>query len=146
MSPGLPELHGWLPARACARKKGVSPSTIRRKAAAGVYDVIPNPIGPGALYRPRHLETSECMDAAEDSWTNGKNQPAVVLRDLSALDRLTFGQGQVSVTSLARELGVSKGAAHRTLHRMEARGILRRVGETRPGPQGGRPRVIWTVA
>lgn len=142
----LPELHGWFPARAHARREGVSPSTIRRRAAQGAYDVIPNPVGSGALYREKWANPSESPMGAATARENRENPPAVVLRDLSAVERLTFGAGQVSVTSLAEELGVSKGTAHRTLCRMESRGYLRRLGEARPGPRGGRPRVIWTAA
>lgn len=142
----LPQMHGWLPARAHARREGVSPSTIRRRAAQGAYDVIPNPVGCGALYREKCAYPSESPVEASTARENRDNPPAVVLRDLSAVERLTFGLGTISATSLTEELGLSNGAAHRTLERMEERGVLRRLGEARPGPRGGRPRTLWTVA
>ena len=141
----LPELHGWLPASALARREGVSPSTIRRRAVSGAYDVIPNPLGAGALYRPAGADPSYLSIPVCASGPNRANPVAVVVRDLSAVERLTLGQGQVSVTELAGELGLSRATAHRTLCRMEQRGYLRRLGESRPGPRGGRPRIIWTA-
>lgn len=142
----LPEMHGWFPARAHARREGVTASTIRRRAVRGDYDVIPNPVGSGALYREKGAYPSESPVEATTTRENRENPPAVVLRDLSAVERLTFGLGTISATSLTEELGLSNGAAHRTLERMEQRGVLRRLGEARPGPRGGRPRTIWTAA
>lgn len=139
----LPELHGWLPASALARREGVSPSTIRRRAVSGAYDVIPNPLGAGALYRPVGARPSPVSRAADPSGTYRENLPGEVVRGLSAVDRLTLGQGEVCASLIARELGVSKGTAHRTIGRMEARGFLRFVGEVPSGPRGGRPRKVW---
>lgn len=142
----LPDLHGWLPAAALARREGVAPSTIRRRAARGAFDVIPNPLGPGALYRPAEAHPTDESSAPPGARTNRENPPREVVRGLSAVDRLSLAQGEVSVTSIARDLGVSKGTAHRTIERMEARGFLRPAGEVPPGPRGGRPRKVWRAA
>lgn len=142
----LPELHGWLPAAALARREGVSPTTIRRRAAKGAFDVIPNPIGPGALYRAQGAHLHHATDSPGDARTNRENPASVDLRALTRTDRLAFGLGDVSTTDIARELGVSKGTAHRTLCRMEAAGLMARAGQLPSGPRGGRPRTIWRAA
>lgn len=142
----LPELHGWAPAAVVARRLAVTASTVRRRASKGALDVIPNPIGAGALYREK--EPTHPL-ARREGGTAGANRANSVSVDVRGMGR-AFGVAleieAVGVAEIVRELGSARSTAHRTLCRMEERGFLRSAGELPSGPRGGRPRKIWTVA
>jgi len=140
---GLPELHGWLPARVVAAREGVAASTVRSWAARDLIDAIPNPVGPGRLYRVRTPIPTQSMHEHPERLPAVSRSVSVPIRvvrgpDLIALDHLPRSAAQV-----AAALGVCHGTASRRLNRLERAGLAERSEQVPPGPRGGRPAIIW---
>lgn len=139
----LPELHGWLPASALARREGVSPSTIRRRAARGAYDVIPSPLGPGALYREKGADPAGWSVTPPPGFVAVAPPRSAVIRSVGPRDRLVLGVLPASVSGIASHLTLSRGTAGRALARLERVGLACPAEVMPSGPKGGRPAVIW---
>ena len=139
----LPDLHGWLPASVLARREGVSASTIRRRAERGLYEVTANPLGPGALYRDKgstHIQTPvEPATGFRAVYAGLSRAMGAVRRD----DALALVHLPASATGLADALGVSCRTASRMLYRLNRAGLAEPDELVRPGPRGGRPRILW---
>ena len=142
----LPELHGWMPAAVLARREQVTPSTIRRRAARGAYDVIPNPLGPGALYR----EKSPSGPAPRPEGGSAGQTPIQLhhgaVRGLVRDDRYVLALLPGTAPQIARAAGLSRGGVYRRLRRLERWSFLRCGEAVPPGRRGGRPSYVWTVA
>jgi hypothetical protein len=143
MSLAAPDLRGWLPPAALARRLGVSPSTVRRRGSRGLLESIPNPLGPGALYRASERNPAHAMGSPTAGRTNRENLGSGAMRSLRRLDRLALAQLPASTTELARAVGLSKGSAARCLERLERAGFAERSDERCRGPRGGRPEIVW---
>lgn len=139
----LPELHGWLPARVLAAREGVAPSTVRGWASRDLIDAIPNPVGPGRLYRVRTPTSSDDARGGSERLppvSRAASGPIRAVRgpDLIALDHLPRSAAEV-----AAALGVCHGTATRRLTRLERAGLAERGETVPPGPRGGRPAIVW---
>lgn len=139
----LPELHGWLPAVVMARRLGVTPSTIRRRALRGAYDVIPNPLAHGSLYREKtSAGTGGRISGGEAGQTPNQLHHAAV-RGMVRDDRYVLALLPASGAQIARAAGLSRGGAHRRLKRLERWGLVRRAEVVPSGRCGGRPAIVW---
>lgn len=139
----IPELHGWAPAAVVARRAGVTSSTIRRRAARGVYETIPNPLGPGALYRDATPGRPGLPEMGGQPGQTAKQPHREAIRGMVRDDRYVLGLLPASGVQVARASGLSRGGAHRRLRRLERWGLVRRAETLPPGPCGGRPEIVW---
>lgn len=139
----LPELHGWAPAAVVARRLGVTSSTVRRRAARGVYETIPNPLGPGALYRDAPSERPALRPGGGQAGQTPNQPHHEAIRGMVRDDRYVLGLLPASGVQVARAAGLSRGGAHRRLRRLERWGLVRRAETIPPGPCGGRPEIMW---
>lgn len=139
----LPELHGWLPARARARTDRIHPSTVRRRASWGDYEVTPNPLGPGALYRRKEANPSGRSPAGSPGLVPVSRVVSPQVYVPSGGDKLILGVLPASITGIAGHLGMSKGRVKRGLERLERAGLAYPAETIPPGPKGGRPAIIW---
>lgn len=139
----LPDLHGWATARMLARRLGVRPDTVRARARRGVLERVPNPLGPGALYRSRPPDTGGDTGKAPKAERTEGNPASVKMRGLRSDDGYALTLLPATTARVASELGVSDGAAWKTLGRLERAGLARRGGTIAPGRQGGRPAQMW---
>lgn len=140
---GLPDLHGWATAAVTARVLGVTPSTVRRRAAKGLVEAIRNPCGPGLLYRAEPPGRPSTHGSGGAAGETRENPPSDPIRGLRSDDGYALTVLPASATQVARHLGLSAGRASRTLHRLARAGLAERNGPAATGPRGGRPAIIW---
>lgn len=141
----LPELHGWMPAAVLARREGVTASTVRRRASRGAYDVIPNPLGPGALYREKSAGGPHPRSKGVEAGQTPNQLHHGAVRGLARDDRYVLALLPGAAPQIAREAGLSRGGVYRRLRRMERWGLVR-CGESVPsGRRGGRPSYVWSA-
>lgn len=138
-----PELHGWTTAAGLAARVGVTASTVRRRAARGLYESRPNPFGVGAIYRAAPPDPSSVsLDGGGGLFPVSPPRSAPARR-LRPIDRTVLGVLPASVTGVATRLGLSPGSASRALTRLDRAGYARPHESVCDGPKGGRPAIVW---
>lgn len=141
----LPELNGWAPTAIVARRLGVTPATVRRRASKGLLQSIPNPLGPGALYREIDPGRPALPAMGGQAGQTAREPHHGAVRMMVRDDRYVLGLLPASGVQVARSAGLARGTAYRRLRRLERWGLARRAEVVPPGPQGGRPEVVWRV-
>ena len=128
--PG-PDLRGWLPTSAMARRLGVSPRTVRRRAASGLLDALPNPLGVGAIYRQKRGMQGETPCAAQNGATGAANARQTPMRPLAPTDRIVLVLLPSTSPVIAAELGIARSSVE-PMPRAPARGRARAPGRRHP--------------
>jgi hypothetical protein len=128
-----------------ARRLGVAPSTVRRRAARGLIQAIPNPIGPGALYHANGANPTEDTTTPSLHGRNRDNPDSMPARGLHRDDGYVLTVLPSTATQVAQEAGLSEAAALRCLERLERAGLVWRAEKIPPGRNGGRPAQVWRV-
>ncbi len=138
-----PSLEGWATARVLARRLGCSPETVRRRAARGLLEALPNPLGSGAIYRAHTPARPVAAAEGGRPRRTAGNPRSVAVRRLRSGDGAVLACLPCTTSDVAAELGLRSSSAMRVLERLEREGFAVRDGVESSGPRGGRPSVWW---